>query len=84
MQAIETRYLPCTNSRGSRVKALCDAGTVTVPWDHALDCDGNHDAAARALVSKLGWSGRRWHRGALKASRGRVYVCSYLTELLDT
>lgn len=78
-QAIETRYLGPTNSRGARVKASCEAGSVTVPWDHALDSIANHDAAARALIFKLGWDGDalpsdgRWHRGGRRGA-GYVYV----------
>lgn len=55
MQAIITKYLGPTDTRGGRVKAKCDAGSVTVSWDHALDIELNHRAAALALITKLGW-----------------------------
>lgn len=55
-QAILTRYLGPTNHRGARVKATCDAGSVTVPWDYAQDPARNHELAAHALCRKLGWS----------------------------
>jgi hypothetical protein len=58
MQAIVTRYLGPTNHRGSRVKAWCEAGSLTLPWDAALDPDGNHMAAASALFRQLGWDER--------------------------
>lgn len=77
MQAIETRYIGPTDHRGARVKALAEAGTVTVPWDDGLDSVDNHNAAARALVVKLGWADRTWYRGAVPKARGYVYVCSY-------
>lgn len=57
MQAIETEYRGPTNTRGSRIIARAQAGRISVPYDHALDFDENHDAAARALVVKLGWLG---------------------------
>ena len=57
MQAIETKYTGPTDSRGSRITARAQAGRISVPYDHALDFDENHDAAARALVVKLGWLG---------------------------
>lgn len=60
MQAIQTKFLPCTNFRGSRVKAWCEAGSVTVGWDHVLNVDENHAAAAAALAEKLGWIGRNY------------------------
>lgn len=58
MQTIETRYHGGTNFKGSRVSASCEAGRVTLPWDHGLDIEENHKAAAHALISKLGWYGR--------------------------
>ncbi len=73
MQAIETKYLGPTNFRGARIKASAQAGSVTVPYDHALNVEGNHDAACKALVRKWGWFGS-WIRGALPSSRGNVYV----------
>ena len=57
-QAIVTRYYGPTDHRGSRVIARACAGSATVPWDHALDCEANHTAAAQALADKLGWKGK--------------------------
>lgn len=56
-QAIVTRYLGPTNFRGSRVKATCEALSVTISWDHALNSTGNHTRAAKELASRLGWTG---------------------------
>lgn len=55
MQAIVTKYLGPTNSRGARVKAICDAGSLTIPWDHALNSEANHKKVATALAWKYGW-----------------------------
>jgi hypothetical protein len=58
MQTIETKYLPYTNCRGSRVKARSSGGhSVTVDWDYALNSEENHIAACKALVEKLQWQG---------------------------
>ena len=56
-QAIETRYLGPTNTKSGRIKATAWAGSVTVPYDHALNSEDNHRAAAMALVTKLQWQG---------------------------
>jgi hypothetical protein len=72
-QAIVTRYHGPTNTRGSRVTATAQAGRATVGWDHALNSDQNHAAAARALASKWGWSGEL-HGGALPDGRGYAFV----------
>lgn len=63
MQAIQTKYLPCTNFRPSRVKAWCGAGSIVLSWDHALNVEENHAKAANALASNLGWVGGNY--GAL-------------------
>ena len=55
MQAIQTRYLSPTNARGSRIKAWCAAGSVTIPYPHELTGQACHRAAAEALTVKLGW-----------------------------
>lgn len=53
---IQTKYLPATNTRGSRMKATIGWGrlnkAITVPYDHALDPLENHRAVMRALCEK--------------------------------
>lgn len=56
MQAITTKYFGPGNVRGSRVKAECEAGSITVSWDHSLNVEENHRVAAEALATKLGWT----------------------------
>ena len=65
-QAIKTRYLGATNTKGGRIKAIAWAGSVTVPYDHALNADANHKAAADALIAKMGWQGTFAHGGNVK------------------
>lgn len=56
MQAIRTRYFGPTNSRGSRIQAKCEAGSVTIGYDHSLNIEGNHRAACVALIAKMEWT----------------------------
>lgn len=53
MQAIQTKYLPATNYRGSRVKATCERGSITIDYPHELSGDAVHIAAADALVARF-------------------------------
>ena len=63
MQAIITKFLPATNSSGSRIKASCDAGTVTVDYPYEANWGAEaHAVAVRALLAKLGWAGS-WRMG---------------------
>lgn len=55
MQAITTKFLTVTDTKGARIKATAEAGSVTVSYDHALNAEGNHVAAAKALCKKMGW-----------------------------
>ena len=55
MQAIQTKYLCPTNTRGARIKATCAAGSITIDYPHELSGQAVHRKAAEALVSKLGW-----------------------------
>lgn len=57
MQAITTKHLPATDTKGRRIKATCQGGNITIGWDYELDDRQNHWAAAMALINKLGWYG---------------------------
>lgn len=56
-QAIVTKFIGPTNTRGSRVKAVADAGSVVIYWNHAHGPELNHLMAARALQRKFSWPG---------------------------
>jgi len=53
MQAITTKYFGPGNARGSRLKAECDRGSLTVEWDYSQGVDENHARAARALLDRF-------------------------------
>lgn len=49
MQAIITKYVGPTNMRGSRYSAKCEAKSISVSADHALNAEDNHIAACLRL-----------------------------------
>jgi hypothetical protein len=55
MKAIKTKYLGPTDTKGSRVKATCDAGSVVIGYDSALSTEDNHRNAKNLLCDKFGW-----------------------------
>ena len=63
MQAITTKYLFATNSKGSRIKATCDAGSITIPYPHELSGMDVHAKAAMELCRKLGWTSMHGYDG---------------------
>lgn len=74
VQAIVTKFLPCTNFRPSRIVATASAGRVIVSRDHALNMNADHARAAKALADKFGWRGV-WVQGAMPDGKGDVFVC---------
>lgn len=55
MQAIQTKYLSVTNTKGSRIKATCATGSVTIDYPHELSGMSCHAKAAYALLAKKHW-----------------------------
>ena len=79
-QAIITKFLGPTPTRGSRIKAASWRGSVTLPYDHALDTAANYRAAAQALCDKFSRMDRstwqRWrvhHRRYIRYSRSHRF-----------
>jgi hypothetical protein len=60
MQYIHTKYLPPTDNKGGRVKAKASSasGSLTIAYDHFLDCEQAHAKAAMLLATKLDWRGK--------------------------
>ena len=76
MQAITTKFIGPTNTRGSRIKASAYAGSITVGYSHELNSDENHRAAAEALCAKMGWPGSDTLISADLPKSGYVFVFS--------
>lgn len=73
MQTIETRRIGQTNTRGTRYKATASGGlsvTISEPIEARGDLDC-HQAAATALVRKLGW-GMYAHVGS--SPKGEIWA----------
>lgn len=60
MQAIITKYIGPTDTKPSRIKAACGAGSITIGYPHDLSGQAVHRAAAEALAVKLGWTGEHY------------------------
>lgn len=57
MQTVITKYLPATNTKGSRIKATTSGSvkTFTRSYNHNISAFDNHKNAAAALMHQLGW-----------------------------
>ena len=64
-QAIVTKYLGPTNTKGSRIVASCQAKRLVFNhWNFAEGHEVNHELAARALAVDMDWAGH-WFGGWL-------------------
>jgi hypothetical protein len=52
-QAIQTAFLPATETKGERIKASCERGQITVDYPHELSVSDAHAYAARTLQVKF-------------------------------
>lgn len=64
-QSILTKFIPTSNSRGARIKAVQsgwnekrDCKSLTIPYPHELNAEDAHALAASMLAEKLEWHGR--------------------------
>ena len=59
MQYIQTKYLRPTNTKGARIKAKLSyaSESLTMPYDHSLDCEQAHAKVAMALAKQVHWLG---------------------------
>jgi hypothetical protein len=72
MQAIITKYIGPTNTKGARIKATASAGSVTIGYPHELERDERHALAAKKLCEKFGWE---WnHVGGELPDLSQVFV----------
>lgn len=75
MQAITTKYIAPTNTKGSRIAARCQARRIVVDWNDDLDQAENHAVAAKRLAMSLEWIGE-WVGGGLPDDSGFAFVCT--------
>jgi len=61
MQAIQTKFIPASNTKGSRIKAWCEAGSLMIPYPYEHNEENAHLAVAKALQVKLGWESRHFY-----------------------
>lgn len=57
MKAIQSKYLPASETKNARVKAWVENNRVILSWDSGSEVVDNHGAAVKALVIEMKWSG---------------------------
>jgi UDP-2,3-diacylglucosamine pyrophosphatase LpxH len=81
-QSISTKYLPATNTKGSRVKAFTSWGkkSLTLAWDHDLTAEDNHRKVAARLADICNWTDCAWFMGG---NHDGHYVFVAVNQLID-
>lgn len=82
MQAIVTKWMPPTDTRGSRIKVWCDAKALVVPWDHEYGAQVNHQNAIAKLLRAQGWGGQ-WVTGAAPKRSPHFLVAVHVSGLMS-
>lgn len=75
MQAITTRFIPASNYRGSRIKATCERGSITVSADSEYSRENLHWQAVKALVQRFAAEDAKRHPGDKSNPWLRPMVC---------
>lgn len=83
MQTIVTKSFPPTSKTDRKVKASCEAGSVTLPWCYARDNESNHNFAVLCLTKMLDWS-VQLVCGALPQNEKHEYVYVILNRKIGT
>ena len=79
MQAITTKYLSPTDTKGARIKATCDAGSITIGFPHgAPSVEAANAEAAMALVRELGWVPTNPKTGEHQNGHVGAWACGYI------
>ena len=84
MQTITTAYAGPTNTKGSRIMVKSWLKNKSFAWDHALNSEENHKAAAQQLVDILnsdratkGYGDYQWSivaNGSMPDGKGNAYI----------
>lgn len=64
MQAIQSKFIGPTATKGARIKSWCAAGSITVGLHsiNAADDQDRYEQVAKMLRDKLGWDGDHYGR----------------------
>jgi len=84
MRAIQTKYLPATNTSGSRIKATAGNMSATIPYNYALSNEAVHFEAVKELVKKNGldWDISEMVFGGIKYGYVFCFPESLITDYL--
>jgi len=82
MIAIQTKYIPSTDTLGSHIVARAEYGSKivfkTIPYPYEYNAEGAHRAAALALIDKINSKGGAWPISFITGSLPNDTYCHIL------
>lgn len=79
MQAIVSKHIPATNTKGARIKAVCERGSITISYPHELSGEEAHCYAVAQLVARFAAEDLKQYSTPTKANPWlRPLICGQL------
>ena len=79
-EAIYTKILPATNFKGTRVKAKCVLGEITLGFSYTGDAKSEQLRAVHALMLKLNLNHNPYTIHSAEVKEGYVHIVEFIGE----
>ena len=79
-EAIFTKILPATNYKGTRVKAKCALGEITLGFSHTGNAENEQLRAVNALMYKLNLAHNPYTVHSAETKEGYVHIIEFIGE----
>ena len=77
-EAIFTKILPATNYKGTRVKAKCSLGEITLGFSYTGNAKNEQLRAVNALMHKLNLAHNPYTIHSAEAREGYVHIIEFI------
>ena len=77
-EAIFTKILPITNHKGTRVKAKCSLGEITLSFSYTGDARSEQLRAVHALMLKLNLNHNPYTIHSAEVKEGYVHIIEFI------
>ena len=79
-EAIFTKILPATNHKGTRVKAKCSLGEITLGFSYTGSAKSEQIRAVHSLMLKLNMTHNPYNTHSAETREGYVHVIEFVGE----
>lgn len=79
-EAVFTKILPATNCKGTRVKAKCSLGEITLGFSYTGNSKSEQLRAVHALMLKLNMNANPYTTHSAETKEGYVHIIEFVGE----